>query len=143
MLTHNYLKYKFIGVVGSRRRDLNSDFKQVETEFFKIYRKNEYWIVSGGCKKGADKFAEKIANQHGIPILIFPADWTTYGNGAGLVRNTDIANVSDILIARVTPDRKGGTEDTVKKFLSRPDYTCLVLIHDERVELIQSRIKTF
>lgn len=75
-------------------------------------------IVSGGCPQGGDAFAEYIAKQNRIPILIHYANWGKYGKAAGFVRNSDIANDADVLIACVAEDRAGGTEDTVKKYLN-------------------------
>lgn len=118
-----------IGIIGTRRRNATPDFLLVKNKFKEI---NEVyggdWIVSGGCPKGADSFAEEIARDLGIPILIFHANWKFYGKGAGFVRNTDIADNSDILIACVADDRKGGTEDTIKKFLKRKNEDYLVLV---------------
>jgi hypothetical protein len=105
---------KRIGIIGTRRRNAPSDYKVVEDKFFEIYQKGD-WIVSGGCPRGGDYFALMIAKKYGIPILIFYPNWEI-GKGAGLVRNTDIANNSDVLIACVAEDRLGGTEDTIRKF---------------------------
>jgi len=105
-----------IGIVGSRRRNSIEDFKLVEKKFFEVYKLGD-WIVSGGCPTGADAMAEKIAKDNGIPILIFYPNWSKYKKAAGIIRNTDIAKNSDVLIACVAADRKGGTEDTIKKFL--------------------------
>lgn len=107
---------KKIGIVGTRRRAELLDYKAVEARFFEIYQKGDM-IVSGGCPKGADAFAESIARKHGIPIIIYHPDWKRNGRAAGFVRNTTIAEESDILIACVAENRTGGTEDTIKKFL--------------------------
>jgi hypothetical protein len=74
-------------------------------------------IVSGGCPRGGDNFAEIIAEAYEIPIVIFPADWETHGKRAGFLRNTQIAEKSDVLIAIVTVDKSRcrGTMDTVGK----------------------------
>lgn len=48
-------------------------------------------------------------------MIIFRADWKNYGKSAGFIRNGNIADKSDILIAIVAKDRKGGTEDTIRK----------------------------
>jgi len=109
---------KTIGIVGSRRRNTVKDYEIVEHTVFKVYEKGDR-ICSGGCPYGADDFADKIARATGIPIITFYAAWSKYGRGAGFVRNGDIANESDILIACVAEDRKGGTEDTIKKFIKR------------------------
>jgi len=119
---------KRIGIVGSRRRNtFYDDRRVVENAFFSVYEEGD-WIVSGGCPKGGDRFAEMIAQANGIPILIFHPNWERFGKGAGFVRNGDIAKYSDILIACVADDRKGGTEDTIKKFTKRvTDSEALIL----------------
>ena len=104
-----------IGIIGSRRRDSSWDYDLVENRFLLIYKEGDV-IVSGGCKKGGDRFAEIIARKYGLTIIIHYPNWTKYGRGAGFVRNTPIAENSDKLIACAAKDRKGGTEDTIKKF---------------------------
>lgn len=108
---------KYIGIVGSRRRDKAEDFYIVQREFLKCYRTGDR-IVSGGCKRGGDQFAEEIAERRQIPILIHYAQWDLLGKRAGFERNTDIAKDADVLIACVAEDRTGGTEDTIKKFIT-------------------------
>jgi len=106
---------KKIGIVGSRRRDNPEAYKKVEELFLEIYEQGD-WIISGGCGKGGDRFAQVIAKKFGVPILIFYPKWEKYKTGAGFVRNRDIAKHSDILIACVAKDRKGGTENTISNF---------------------------
>ena len=55
-------------------------------------------IVSGRAK-GADSFGERFARTHGITIAPFPADWDKHGKKAGYLRNYDMANYGDTLIA--------------------------------------------
>lgn len=109
---------KKIGIIGTRRRDTGIALKAVEDKLREIYTEED-WIISGGCPKGGDKFANILAKKYGIPILIFYPNWDKYGKAAGLIRNASIANESDVLIACVAKDRTGGTEDTIKKFLKR------------------------
>ena len=116
-----------IGIIGSRRRNSPGDYYSVERKFLQIYKKGDT-LISGGCSKGGDRFAEIIADKFDISIKIFPADWEKYGKGAGFVRNTDIAKESDILIACVSEDRTGGTEDTIKKFLLTKSKDKLYLV---------------
>ena len=117
---------KMIGIVGSRRRNSEKDYMAVRYEFLKIYEEGDI-ICSGGCPKGADNFAERIAKKFRVPIEIFPADWAKFGRVAGFMRNTDIAAASDVLIACVAPDRKGGTEDTIKKFIKGKRKVMLII----------------
>ena len=118
-----------IGIVGSRRRDETEDLILVakalntQLEKYKAHGITGFKIISGGCPQGGDKFAEMLAEEMAIEKQIFKADWRRYGRGAGFVRNTDIADTSDILIACVAEDRKGGTEDTIKKFCKKLGLT--------------------
>ena len=110
---------KTIGIIGSRRRDTSADYKACRKIFFSIYEEGDH-IVSGGCPKGGDKYAELIAKELGLTennqgLIIHRTDWKRYGRGAGFIRNTPIAQDSDVLIAVVSHDRRGGTEDTIKK----------------------------
>ena len=113
--------YTVIGIIGTRRRDSEHDYQQTKANFEIVMEDHNLTvddtiICSGGCPKGGDRFAEKIAKEYGMPILIHYPRWNTHGKIAGLLRNTEIANDSDILMAVVAEDRKGGTEDTIKKF---------------------------
>lgn len=70
-------------------------------------------IVSGGAK-GADTLAEQFAINNNIGITRHFPDWKKYGRAAGLMRNTDIINNSDYVIA--FPSRYGkGTQDSIRK----------------------------
>lgn len=102
------------GIVGSRRRNAEEDFKLCERIFLAFYKEGDE-IVSGGCPNGGDRFAEIIAKKYGIPIKIYFPNWEKHGKAAGFVRNTKIAEDSDTIIAVSHADRKGGTEDTIKK----------------------------
>lgn len=109
---------KWIGIVGSRRRNTIEDLRKVEEIFLRIYEDGDM-IVSGGCPQGADAFAERIAKRHQVPIMIHYAKWNKLGKAAGFIRNADIADDADVLIACVAEDRTGGTEDTIEKFKGR------------------------
>lgn len=105
---------KRIGIVGSRRKNHLEYYDAVYRQFFSIYEKGD-WIVSGGCPTGGDRFARVIQKAYSISYLEFPANWHEDGKAAGFIRNTEIAKWSDVLIACVSDDRTGGTEDTIKK----------------------------
>jgi len=107
---------KIIGIVGTRRRYSAETFDKIVEKFSEVYEEGD-WIVSGGCPQGGDRFAEMIAKQWGVPILIFYPNWKKYGNPkAAFIRNSFVAFHSDILIASVAEDRTGGTEDTITKW---------------------------
>ena len=104
---------KCIGIVGSRRRDGDDDYKKCEWAFLEIYEKGDS-IVSGGCPKGSDRFAEVIAKKYNVPIKIHYAEWDKYGKSAGFKRNTYIAQDANVLIALMIAGSHG-TADTIKK----------------------------
>lgn len=109
---------KTIGIVGSRRRDTNDDYNKLLKAFDMVYQEGDK-IVSGGCPKGGDAMAERLARKIGCTITIhFPA-WDKHGKVAGFIRNGLIAQDADVLIALVADDRTGGTEDTVEKFIGK------------------------
>jgi len=118
---------KIIGIIGSRSRDSGPDMYAVVQAFESVYKDGD-WICSGGCPKGGDRFAKLIHQQGSIPYLEFPADWKQHGRTAGIIRNTQIAKFSDVLIACVASNRTGGTEDTIKQFTTmHPDRQILIV----------------
>lgn len=54
-------------------------------------------VVSGGAR-GVDTLGETWAKERGIPLIIFPADWETYGKMAGFKRNYEMAKYAEALI---------------------------------------------
>ena len=55
-------------------------------------------IVSGGAPNGADSLGEKFAKEKGFHIKVFKANWK-YGRAAGPIRNKEMAQYADYLIA--------------------------------------------
>jgi hypothetical protein len=128
---------KRIAVVGTRSRNTSAAYELVEKAFFEVYEEGDI-IVSGGCSKGGDRFAEVIAKQYGIPILIIYPDYRRYKRGAPTVRNGPVAQASDIVIAcvrkaeegidEVLKRKKGGTEDMLKKFVENKPKERIILV---------------
>jgi len=54
-------------------------------------------VVSGGCR-GVDVMGEQWAEERGIPVRTFVADWARFGREAGELRNREMANYADGLI---------------------------------------------
>ena len=55
-------------------------------------------IVSGTAR-GADKVGEEVAKAFGIPVKQFIPDWDGLGKRAGFVRNAEMAEYGDALLA--------------------------------------------
>ena len=123
---------KKIIIIGSRRRDTKEDFEIVWNAFRQYYEDGDI-IVSGGCKKGGDRFAEVIAQRMGLTennrgLTIHRPKKVEHGaphwryTQENYKRNGLVANETEndsIVLACVAPDRTGGTEDTIKKIKRR------------------------
>lgn len=70
-------------------------------------------VVSGGCKYGADKLAERYAEEKDLTLTILPADWEMFGKSAGFKRNVDIVRRSDYVIA-FWDGKSKGTKHTIE-----------------------------
>lgn len=55
-------------------------------------------IVSGGAK-GADTLGARYATSHAIALTVFLPDWLQHGNSAGVIRNKQIVDAADVVIA--------------------------------------------
>lgn len=55
-------------------------------------------IVSGTAQ-GADKLGEQFAKEYHFPIKQFPANWQEFGKSAGYIRNKQMADYAEVLIA--------------------------------------------
>jgi hypothetical protein len=69
-------------------------------------------LISGGAR-GADRLAAEIADDLGIPQMIFPANWTGEGRAAGVIRNQRMLDLR--LPASFWPLRCVGTADMVER----------------------------
>ena len=63
-------------------------------------------VVSGGAY-GVDSLGELWANKNNIPIKKFLADWNFYGKRAGYIRNVEMGNYAQALIAIWMSQSKG------------------------------------
>lgn len=63
-------------------------------------------IVSGGAR-GADTLGEVYAEENSIPTKILLPDWETQGKVAGFLRNKQIVENADIIIAFWDGESKG------------------------------------
>ena len=57
-------------------------------------------VIHGNCR-GADKMAGRAAKKLGMEVMVFPADWKTFGKAAGPIRNTKMLDEGhpDVVIA--------------------------------------------
>lgn len=102
-----------VGIVGSRFFTNYELFKKIVLESgFEITS-----VVSGGAR-GVDTLAKKYAKELNLPLFEFYPDYLIFGSKAPLVRNKEIVNNSDKLIAIPTYGSRG-TWNTIRHAKAR------------------------
>lgn len=101
-------------------------------------------IIICGEAKGADALGRRYAEEMGLEIMSFPAQWEKYGKSAGYRRNEEMAHIADGLVAFWDGESKGtkhmieymqklGKKVKIVKYekkydpLEFEDYTCELL----------------
>jgi len=103
----NYMKTI---IAGSRTVSLQDVLKALE---FCPFTERITEVVSG-CARGADSYGELIAEENSTPIKRFPANWKKFGKRAGPIRNQEMAEYADALIA-VWDGVSSGTSDMIQR----------------------------
>lgn len=89
-------------IAGSRSiEDYNKLLTAISKSGFKITH-----VVCGGAK-GVDTLGLWFAKQNNIPYTMFYPDWNKYGKKAGFIRNQEMAQHADALIALWDGSSKG------------------------------------
>ena len=83
-----------LAIVGGRDFD---DYERLKAVVDRV--KTPITLIVSGSAAGADSLGEKYAREHSIPTLIHKADWAKHGKRAGFLRNIDIINDADCVIA--------------------------------------------
>jgi hypothetical protein len=102
---------KKIAVVGSRSYNDTEKIRLVLSTILEHHGK--FIMVSGGCK-GPDLIAETWAKENNIDTVIFLPNWKKYGRAAGPIRNKDIVNECNYLIA-FWDQKSKGTKSSIKQ----------------------------
>lgn len=68
--------------------------------------------VVSGTADGPDSHGETWASRRGVPVERFPADWDEHGKAAGPIRNQQMAEYADVLVA-VWDGESSGTENMI------------------------------
>jgi len=56
-------------------------------------------VLLGACPTGADQHAMRWAKYRNLGYKFFPADWDKHGRAAGPIRNRQMAEEGDYLVA--------------------------------------------
>lgn len=95
-----------IVIAGSRNFN---DYDFLENKINELIKNKQIDIteIVSGKAKGADFLGEKYASLNNISIKEFPANWNLYGKKAGFLRNQEMGNYADVLIAFWDGNSKG------------------------------------
>lgn len=85
-------------VAGSRSFDDYGFLRSKLLFLLKNKIRSDVEIVSGGAR-GADCLGERFAKEHNLYLRIFKADWNRYGKSAGPIRNKEMGEYADALVA--------------------------------------------
>lgn len=69
--------------------------------------------VVTGCAAGVDTLGEVWATDHGIPVKRFPAPWDRYPRIAGIMRNYEMGDYAEQLIA-IWDGKSAGTHHMIR-----------------------------
>lgn len=130
-----YLQETFYMLVAGSRGYSNYDEMCNVLDFLlknQVAQHRKIVIVSGGAN-GADKLAERYAEERGYAKHIMPADWDRYGKSAGYRRNNDMH-----LFISAPSDRKRGcvcfwdmqSKGTQHNFKLAEDYGTPIRVFD-------------
>ena len=101
-----------VAIVGSRRR---TDRASVDSYVASL--PGGAVVISGGCR-GVDTWAAAAARARGLAVIEHRPDLSGIRSRGEAVRryharNARVVADADVLVAFVSPNRKGGTENTI------------------------------
>ncbi len=93
-----------LAIVGSRDFTDYAVVKRAVVGLFDLSMLKE--IVSGGAP-GVDTLAMRLAQELGVKMTIYPADWARHGRSAGPIRNRQIVDHAEFVLAFAKPTSRG------------------------------------
>lgn len=96
----------------------NRDWDKYSSIYHALYGMPKDTIIINGDCKGADRLSTKAANDLGLEVRKYPANWDKYGKAAGPIRNQEMINKEhpDLVIAfHENIAESKGTKDMCKR----------------------------
>ena len=91
-------------IAGGRDFD---DYEKLCKFCDKILSNQDKVKIVSGTAKGADRLGERYAEERGYKVKRFPAQWAQHKRAAGNIRNDEMADYADGLIAFWDDKSKG------------------------------------
>ena len=90
--------YKIIIAGGRDFMDYNL-LKKKANKILQEKRVSHKIVIISGCARGADTLGLRYASENAFDVEEYPANWDKYGKKAGYMRNVEMAENADALIA--------------------------------------------
>lgn len=99
-------------VVSGSRTITDTEF--IESKLSELFGSLKFDTLLVGCARGVDTIAKDWAIKNKVEFSFFRADWKRYGPKAGPMRNQEMVEQADMLIAFCTNKESRGTESTIR-----------------------------
>ena len=86
-------------VVGSRQFDSEKHQVLIFDYLDRLHSNKTITEVVCGVARGPDSIGEEWATSRGVKVAYFPAAWDTYKNAAGPIRNKQMGDYAECLVA--------------------------------------------
>jgi len=99
----------YFRVIIAGGRDFD-DYELLKTTVDKLLAtksKTHNIIIVSGTARGADQLGERYARERDYALSQYAAIWETYGKSAGYIRNQEMADTADALIAFWNGESRG------------------------------------
>jgi hypothetical protein len=108
-------------IAGSRNLKNMELLKSSMAKFYEKHPKIHIDEIVSGTASGPDTNAIQYARENNIPVKEFPAEWDKYGKRAEPLRNAEMAEYADGLIA-IWDGQSRGTSNMIEnmKKLGKP-----------------------
>lgn len=108
-------------IAGSRnipseeREDIGRDMREA---LLKLKEKHEEVVLISGAARGIDSLAAEVAQGLGIKVDFYPAQWSVYGRGAGMIRNKTMVEKCDLALI-YWDGSSPGTANTIEQLKAK------------------------
>lgn len=98
--------------------------------------------IFSGVASGPDQLGESWARERGVPIRRFYADWSIFGKSAGPIRNREMAENADALIA-IWDGESRGTANMIKEAIDHNLKVKVFLVSNNRGSFVIEEVTDF
>lgn len=108
-----------LAIIGSRTFN---DYAALLRIWEKYFEGNFDYVVSGGAA-GVDSLGKLLAQEMRLDYVEFPPDWDKFGKAAGFIRNQDIINNCNAVLA-IWQNNSKGTASSIElaKKMKKPSF---------------------